>query len=97
MKKSQGSSAHGRRTGGKGRATGRPRIDYSDIPALTDAQLKGLKRVGRPPLGALPRKAISIRIDEDVLDWLKCRAAATDKPYQSLINEILGRAMRRSA
>jgi uncharacterized protein (DUF4415 family) len=97
MSKSHASSAQGRRTGAKGGGTGRSRIDYSDIPPLGDEQLQGMKRVGRPPLGDQPRTAISIRIDPEVLDWLKRRARATDKPYQSLINEILGRAMRRSA
>jgi uncharacterized protein (DUF4415 family) len=97
MKKSPESSARGRRTGGKGRGTARSKIDYSDIPALTETQLKALKPIGRPRLGTLPRRAISLRIDEDVLAWLKRRAAAIDKPYQSLINDILGRAMRRSA
>ncbi len=56
-----------------------------------------MKRVGRPPLGKLPRRAISIRIDQEVLDWLKMRAESVERPYQSLINEILVRAMRRSA
>jgi uncharacterized protein (DUF4415 family) len=56
-----------------------------------------MKRIGRPTLGELPRKAVSIRIDQRVLQWVKRRAAEKDQPYQSLINEILLRAMRRSA
>jgi uncharacterized protein (DUF4415 family) len=55
-----------------------------------------MKRVGRPPLGASPRRAVSIRLDPTVLDWLKTRAAAKGQPYQSLINDILARAMRRA-
>jgi uncharacterized protein (DUF4415 family) len=55
-----------------------------------------MKPVGRPPLGELPRRAVSIRIDQRVLEWVKRRAAEKDQPYQSLINEILQRAMRRS-
>jgi uncharacterized protein (DUF4415 family) len=55
-----------------------------------------MKRVGRPPLGAAPRRAVSIRLDPTVLEWLKARAAAKGQPYQSLINDILARAMRRA-
>lgn len=56
-----------------------------------------MKRVGRPPLGAAPRKAVSIRIDQEVLGWLKESAGRKGMPYQSLVNEILARAMRRAA
>jgi len=55
-----------------------------------------MKRVGRPPLGDRPRKAVSIRLDQRVLDRLKKKAASLDRPYQSLINEILEKAMRRA-
>lgn len=96
MKTSRGSSARVGRTAAKGRATRRQAIDYSDIPPLSDTQLSAMKPVGRPPLGNGPRKAISIRVDQRVLDWVKRRAAEKDQPYQSLINEILERAMRRS-
>lgn len=95
-KKSRGSSVQGRRAAAKGGDTSKRRIDYSDIPELTDAQLASMKRVGRPPLGDAPRKAVSIRLDQGVLEWIKRRAAAKDQPYQSLINEILARAMRRA-
>lgn len=96
MKKSPASSAPGRRVAAKGNATKRPKIDFSDIPELSDDQLAGMRRVGRPPVGDLPRKAVSIRLDQRVLEWLKRKAAAQDQPYQSLINEILEKAMRRA-
>jgi uncharacterized protein (DUF4415 family) len=56
-----------------------------------------MRRVGRPPLGDRPKKLISIRLDEGVLDWVKRTAAKQDQPYQALIGEILARAMRRAS
>ncbi|WGF87290.1 BrnA antitoxin family protein [Marinivivus vitaminiproducens] len=59
-------------------------IDYSDIPALDDTfYTKAL--TDWPP----PKKQLTIRLDEDVLDWLK----APGKGYQSRINRILRAAM----
>lgn len=68
-------------------------IDFSDIPALTPEQLKKMKRVGRPLLGPGPRKAIHIRLDPEVLEKLKIKAKKKGIPYQSLINEILKKAV----
>ena len=68
-------------------------IDYSDIPALSDEQLAKFKRRGRPVLGDSPRRAISIRIEEKVLQRLKNKAKKTGVAYQSLINEILKKAV----
>ncbi len=68
-------------------------IDYSDIPELSDEQLSKFKRRGRPVIGESPRKAISIRIDENVLDKLKSKAKQNGVAYQSLINEILKKAI----
>jgi uncharacterized protein (DUF4415 family) len=96
MKKRSGSSAQGSRAAKKGSATARRKIDFSDIPEMTDKQLASMRRVGRPPVGERPRKAISIRLDERVLEWLRLTAARKEQPYQSLINEILEKAMRRS-
>jgi uncharacterized protein (DUF4415 family) len=68
-------------------------IDYSDIPEFTPKQLKKFKRVGRPLVGDSPRVAISVRIEEDVLNRLKDKADETGVGYQSLINEILKKAV----
>ena len=68
-------------------------IDYSDIPALTDKELSKFKRRGRPVIGESPRKAISIRIDQQTLKKLKLKAKKTGIAYQSLINEILKKAV----
>jgi len=72
------------------------KIDYSDIPPLSDEQLRRMKRVGRPTIGRSPRTAISLRLDPDVLARLKATAAKRGIPYQSLINDILARAVRRA-
>lgn len=71
------------------------RIDFSDIPELSDARLRRMKRGGRPTIGRAPRKAVSLRVDPDVLARLKAAAAKRGVPYQSLINDILARAANR--
>lgn len=56
-------------------------IDYSDIPELDFMQL------GNPVMGKFYRpvkKAISIRMDADVLAWFKSQS----EKYQQLINAI---------
>lgn len=47
-----------------------------------------LNRAGRPPLEQ-PKQAVSVRLDADVLAWLK----ASGKGYQSRLNSILRAAM----
>ena len=81
---------------GKGSAMKPRKTDYSEIPEMTDAQLASMRRVGRPPIGDQPRKAVSIRLDQRVLEWVKKSAAARRQPYQTLINEILEKAMCRA-
>lgn len=68
-------------------------IDYSDIPEFTSAELKKFKRRGRPVIGDSPRKAISIRVDEMVLKKLKSKALKKGIAYQTLINDILKKAV----
>ena len=55
-------------------------IDYSDIPALDDDFFKKARAVFPPK-----KKQLTIRLDEDVLSWLKSQG----KGYQSRINAIL--------
>lgn len=97
MKKSRGSSAHGRRAAKKETNTKRKKIDFSDIPELSDKQLSRMRRVGRPTVGDEPRKLIAIRLDAKVLSWLRQTAEKKRKPYQSLINEILAEEMRKAS
>ena len=62
------------------------KIDYSDIPVLTDEQFKHARRgVFYRPV----KRQITARVDADVLEWLK----AQGKGYQSRINAILRREM----
>ena len=55
-------------------------IDYSDIPPLGKAFLRRAS-VAWPPV----KKQLTIRLDEDVLAWLKRHG----KGYQTRINRIL--------
>jgi uncharacterized protein (DUF4415 family) len=61
-------------------------------PALTEEAQCAintlLARAGRPPLEH-PKQAVSVRLDADVLAWLK----AGGKGYQSRMNSILRDAM----
>ena len=95
MKKISESSVRGWRTAKKSGATNRRRIDYSDIPPLSGKQLASMRRVGRPPLGDEPRQLIAIRLDPKVLRWVKTIATKRDVPYQSLINDILAKEMKK--
>jgi uncharacterized protein (DUF4415 family) len=63
-------------------------IDYSDIPALDK---KFLKKVALPWPPA--KKQLTIRLDADVLDWLKGHG----KGYQTRINRILRVVMESQA
>ncbi|HQT62745.1 BrnA antitoxin family protein [Acidiphilium sp.] len=64
-------------------------IDTSDIPELTDEQLKHAVR-GRfyRPI----KRQITARVDADIVEWLKSQG----KGYQSRINAILRREMLAS-
>ncbi|WP_413578513.1 BrnA antitoxin family protein [Bdellovibrio sp. HCB290] len=68
-------------------------IDFSDMPELTPEQLKKMVRPGRPLISQFARKAISIRIDTEVLAKIKKKARKQGIPYQSLINDILKKAV----
>lgn len=61
-------------------------IDYSDIPPLEDAFWK---RAVRNPLYRPTKTSTTVRIDSDVLLWLRGQG----KGYQSRINAILRREM----
>lgn len=61
-------------------------IDYSDIPPLDDGFWKNAVR---NPFYKPTKQATTVRIDADVLLWLK----ATGKGYQTRINAILREAM----
>ncbi len=97
MKKSHGSSVRVARAAKKEKSMKSKKIDFSDIPELSDKQLSRLRRVGRPTVGEEPRKLIAIRLDAKVLSWLRETAEKKGKPYQSLVNEILAEKMRKAS
>ena len=97
MKKRRGSSARGARAAKNEKVTKSKKIDFSDIPELSDRQLSSMRRVGRPTMGDEPRKLIAIRLDAKVLGWLRKTAEKKGLPYQSLVNEILASEMRKAS
>jgi uncharacterized protein (DUF4415 family) len=97
MKKSRGLSARDERAGKKEKNTKSKKINYSDIPKLSDKQLSRMHRVGRPTVGDEPRKLIAIRLDAKVLGWLRKTAEKKGLPYQTLVNEILAEEMRKAS
>lgn len=64
-------------------------IDYSDIPPLDEAFWK---QAVRNPFYRPTKTHASLRIDSDILAWLKSQG----KGYQTRINAILRDAMIRS-
>ncbi len=57
-------------------------IDFSDIPELDENFFKNAKVIKFIPK---PKKAISLRVDEKILDWFK----AQGRGYQTLMNAVL--------
>jgi len=95
-KKPSGSSAPGRRAGKSAKHTPDAQIDFSDIPEATDAELKRMRRVGRPASG-MAKQLIAIRLSPVLLSQLRKMAARQGKPYQSLIHELLEKAAAKAA
>lgn len=95
MAKASASSARDRRAAKSGRPMRRRKIDFSDIPEASPAQLQAMRRVGRPPLGAEARRLIAIRIDPQVLDAVRQEAKRRGLRYQSLINDLLAKHVGR--
>ena len=69
-------------------------IDFSDIPESTDAELRVARRVGRPRTGNA-KQLIALRISPKLLAQLRRLAAKQDKPYQTLIHDLLEKAANR--
>jgi uncharacterized protein (DUF4415 family) len=61
-------------------------IDFSDIPEKLDWSNAVMGKFYRPV-----KKSLTIRIDADVLAWIKCGG----KGYQTRINHYLREAMQR--
>ena len=95
-KKRSASSARGKQVAKSAKHMKDSAIDFSDIPESTDAELKKAKRVGRPSSNN-PKQMIAFRIEPKLLRELKKLASKKDKPYQSLIHEILEKAIKRAS
>ena len=70
--------------------------DFSDIPELSDEQLKRMRRIGRPATG-MAKELIAIRLSPCLLAALQQMAAKRRKPYQTLIHELLEKAASQAA
>jgi len=88
-KRSASSAREGRAARKEPRTRAARRIDFSDIPEVSDEQLRAMRRVGRPPLGDTARRLIAIRVDPDVLDRFRKEAKRRKVGYQTLINQVL--------
>jgi uncharacterized protein (DUF4415 family) len=96
MTRASVSSARAERAAKSARPTRRRReIDFSEIPEASAAQLRAMRRVGRPPLGAERRRLIAIRIDPAVLAAVRREANRRGLGYQSLINDLLAKHVAR--
>jgi uncharacterized protein (DUF4415 family) len=88
VRASASSACAGRAAKSAQRVRRRRGIDFSEIPKVSPVQLRAMRRVGRPPLGAEPRRLIAIRIDPRVLDAMRREAKRRRLGYQSLINDL---------
>lgn len=59
-------------------------IDLSEMPEVVDWSGAEMGKFFRPP-----KKSVTMRLDQDVLDWLK----AYGKGYQTRVNSLLRHAM----
>ena len=71
-------------------------IDFSDIPELTDEELASGRRVGRPRKEN-PKQMIALRIDPKLLKKLRTIAKKQNKPYQTLLHDLLEEAVDEAA
>jgi predicted DNA binding CopG/RHH family protein len=71
------------------------KLDLSDIPESTPAELRRARRVGRPATGNA-KQLIAIRIAPKLLRQLRRMAAKQSKPYQTLIHELLEKSRPQS-
>jgi len=91
------SSARGERAGKKEPRTRGRGIDFSEIPEASPDQLRAMRRVGRPLLGDRKRQLIAIRLDPRVIDEFRKQAKRRNVGYQTLINDVLAKHVKRVA
>lgn len=93
-KKKSESSVRGGRRKRKKEVTMTREIDFSDIPELSDEQLRRARRVGRPKSKDPVKRLIAFRIRPGLLGELVLRAKREGKPYQTLMHELLEKAVK---
>lgn len=76
--------------------TKKSKIDFSDIPNSTPEELKRAVRIGRPTTGKA-KHLIAIRIAPSLLSRIRKLAIKKQKPYQTLLHELLEEAMENKA
>lgn len=59
-------------------------IDYSDIPPLTDEQLRQARRA--------PKVLVAARLDRDVYDWLKQYGGGHSTRINNILRIVMSRA-----
>jgi uncharacterized protein (DUF4415 family) len=74
--------------------------DYEEIPEITEEDFaravphrNGVPVRGRPPLGEQPKRQVTLRLDQDVLDHFRSAGAG----WQSRINAALRKAAKLTA
>lgn len=95
-RKRSASSAHAKQAAKSVKHIPDSRIDFSDIPESTTEELSRARRVGRPKTGEA-KQLIAIRVHPRLLAQLRRLAAQQDKPYQTLIHELLESAAKSAA
>lgn len=95
-KKNSGSSVRGKRAVGSVKPIPDSQIDFSDIPESRVDELRRARRVGRPSSG-MAKQLIAIRLSPRLLNQLRKMAAKHKKPYQTLIHELLEKAVSHAA
>ena len=93
-RKRSASSVRARRAARNAERISDEQIDFSDVPESTDAELRRARRVGRPRTGRA-KQLIAIRISPGLLAQLRRLAAEQNKPYQTLIHELLEKAANK--
>ena len=95
-KKQSESSAHAKRREKSAKHMPDSELDFSDIPEMTEAELASGRRVGRPPKNDR-KQMIALRIDPALLKKLRTLAEVRNKPYQTLLHELLEDAVDEAA
>jgi len=95
-KKLSGSSARGARRGKSAKTIPDSKIDFSDIPEFSKAELARARPVGRPRL-ANPKQLMAIRMSPKLIFDLRRLAKRKRRPYQTLLHELLEQAVAKAS